>query len=38
MRHNLSSQKKSTKRVLRQAGYISAADQKAVKAMLHGDH
>ena len=38
MRHNMRSQQKSTKRVLRQAGYLSSADEKAVAAMLHGDH
>lgn len=38
LRHCLSSQQTSTKRELRKAGYIAKADEKAVKAMLHGDH
>ena len=38
MRHNMSSLKKSTKRVLRQAGHLSSVDERAVERMLRGDH
>lgn len=38
LRHNLSSQQTSTKRKLRQAGYVDPVDAPAIRHLLHGDH
>jgi len=37
LRHCLSHKQTSTKRKLRQAGYVDSADEKRVKRLLRGD-